>query len=144
MTTDRKNAGKTPRGRPFAPGNPGRPKGARHKTTILAEKLMQADAEAIVKAVIDAAKGGDMTAAKIVLDRIAPVQKDRTAFRMRDLVTAADASRAMSDVITAVAAGTISPSEGEAVSRIVASFVSTLEAGDFEARLAALELRVAA
>ena len=25
------------RGRPFAKGNPGRPRGARHKTTVLAE-----------------------------------------------------------------------------------------------------------
>jgi hypothetical protein len=68
--TSRKNASKT-RGKPFEPGNPGKPKAARHQTTIAAEKLMQGDSEAIVRAVIDAAKGGDMTAARIVLDRIA-------------------------------------------------------------------------
>jgi hypothetical protein len=74
--TPRKNARKT-RGKPFEPGNPGRPKGARHRTTIAAEKLMQGDSEAIVRAVIKAAKGGDMTAAKVVLDRIAPIRKGR-------------------------------------------------------------------
>jgi hypothetical protein len=40
---ERNNAAKT-RGRPFEPGNPGRPKGARHKATLLAERLMQAGA----------------------------------------------------------------------------------------------------
>jgi hypothetical protein len=33
---------------------------------------MTDDAEAVVKAVMAAAKGGDMTAARLVLDRIAP------------------------------------------------------------------------
>ena len=57
-------------------GNPaGKPKGARHKTTILAERLMHDDAEKIVNAVIAAACNGDMTAAKIILDRIAPVRR---------------------------------------------------------------------
>ncbi len=47
-----RNNGPTTRGRPFAQGNPGRPKGARHRTTLLAEKLMQSDAKAIVEAVL--------------------------------------------------------------------------------------------
>lgn len=143
MTPERKNGGKT-RGRPFAPGNPGRPKGARNRVTLLAERLMVADAESVVRAVIDAAKGGDVAAAKVILDRVAPIAKDRTAFRLRGLETAADAAAAMGDVIAAVAAGTISPSEGEAVSRIISAFVAALEISDFEARLSRLELRVAA
>jgi hypothetical protein len=52
----------------------GHPSGSRrrHRATRLAEKLMTDDAEAVVKAVMAAAKGGDMTAARLVLDRIAP------------------------------------------------------------------------
>ena len=68
------------RGKPFPKGksgNPrGKPKGARHKTTLLAEKLMQDDAENIVNAVLTAARDGDMTAARIVLDRILPARRD--------------------------------------------------------------------
>ena len=57
-------------------GNPaGKPKGARHKTTLLAERLMQDDVEKIVNAVLTAARNGDMMAAKIILDRIAPVSR---------------------------------------------------------------------
>jgi Family of unknown function (DUF5681) len=45
-------------------GNPaGKPKGARHKTTLLAERLMQDDVEKIVNAVLTAARNGDMMAA---------------------------------------------------------------------------------
>jgi hypothetical protein len=47
------------RGRPFAKGNPGRPKGVRHKSTLLCKKLMRDDAKEIVQAVIVAAKAGD-------------------------------------------------------------------------------------
>ena len=57
-------------------GNPaGKSKGARHKTTLLAERLMQDDVEKIVNAVLTAARNGDMMAAKIILDRIAPVRR---------------------------------------------------------------------
>ena len=83
-------------GKPFKKGqsgNPtGKPKGARHKTTLLAEKLMQADAEAIVKAVLDSAKGGDMTAARIILDRIAPARRDNlVSFELPKVERPADA-----------------------------------------------------
>ncbi len=58
-------------------GNPaGKPKGARHKTTLLAERLMQDDAENIVNAVLTAARNGDMTAAKIILVRLVPVRRE--------------------------------------------------------------------
>lgn len=59
-------------------GNPsGKPPGTRHKTTMLAEKRMQDDAKDIVKVVLEAAKGGDMTAARLILERIAPVRRGR-------------------------------------------------------------------
>jgi hypothetical protein len=137
----RKNERKT-RGKPFEPGNPGKPKGARHKTTLLAEKLMQDDAEAVVKAVVEAAKGGDMTAARIVLDRIAPARRDNpVSFALPMIESAADAAKAMAAILAAVANGAVTPSEADQVAKIVAAFVSTLEASEFEARLLALEKR---
>ena len=45
----------------FKKGNPaGNPRGARHKATLLAERLMQDDVEKIVNAVLTAARNGDM------------------------------------------------------------------------------------
>src|SRR5471030_1419534 len=64
-----------PRGRPFQKGNPGRRMGARHKSSIVAEKLMADECDAIVRAVIESAKGGDIQAAKVILDRIVPIRK---------------------------------------------------------------------
>lgn len=57
-------------------GNPaGPPRGYRHVATRMAERLMSEDVQEITAAVIRAAKDGDMTACKIVLDRIYPVPR---------------------------------------------------------------------
>lgn len=128
----RKNERKT-RGKPFGPGNPGKPKGARHKTTLLAEKLMQDDAEAVVKAVVDAAKGGDMTAARIVLDRIAPARRDNpVTIALPKIESAADAAKAMAGVLDAVADGELTPCEAEQVAKLIDTFARTLEVTEFE------------
>jgi len=136
--TDRKHSG---RFKPGQSGNPaGKPKGARHKASLLAEKLMQDDAKNIVNAVLEAARGGDMTAAKIVLDRIAPARRDGPVrFELPKIETAAQASKAMGAILEAVAAGDITPGEAGEVGKIVEGFVKTLEANEFEARLRALE-----
>ncbi len=46
--TPRKNAPDT-RGRPFARGNPGRPKGARNKVTRAVAALLDGEAEALMR-----------------------------------------------------------------------------------------------
>ena len=135
----RKNERKT-RGKPFEPGNPGKPKGARHKTTLLAEKLMAEDAEAIVKTVIEAAKSGDLTAARLVLDRIYPPRKDSpVSFTLPKIESTADASQALSGLLAAVAAGEITPGEAAEIARLLEGFVRAKETTELEARLAALE-----
>jgi hypothetical protein len=139
------NSGPNQGGRfqPGQSGNPaGKPRGARHKTTLLAEKLMQDDAADVVKKVIEVAKGGDMTAARIVLDRIAPARRDSpVTIALPKIESAADAAKAMAAILSAVASGAVTPSEADQVAKIVAAFVSTLEASEFEARLRALEER---
>lgn len=104
------------RGKPFEKGksgNPaGKPKGARHKTTLLAEKLMQDDAENIVNAVLKAAHNGDMTAARIVLDRIAPPRRDNLVrFTLPKIERASDAATASAAILDAVAEGELTPAE---------------------------------
>jgi hypothetical protein len=76
MTEQRNNAGRT-RGRPFAPGNPGKPKGARHKATLAVDALLDGEADAITRKAIEMAKEGDTVALRLCLDRIAPARKDR-------------------------------------------------------------------
>jgi hypothetical protein len=72
----RKYATKT-RGRPFKPGNAGKPPGARHKTTLAVESLLEGEAEKLTRKVIRLALAGDTTALRLCLERIAPVRRGR-------------------------------------------------------------------
>jgi hypothetical protein len=105
-----------PRGKPFVPGNSGRPAGARNKLTVLAEQLMADDAEAIVRKVISMALAGDLGAAKLILDRILPVPKSRPVEIALRAVGEHDGEKTIVEsygaVVAAVAAGQVSPAEG--------------------------------
>ena len=46
----------------FAPGNPGRPRGARHKTTLAIEQLLDGDAVRLTGKAVEMALNGDTTA----------------------------------------------------------------------------------
>jgi hypothetical protein len=135
----RKIAAKT-RGRPFAKGNPGKPRGAHHRITLLAEALMEAEVQGVVQAAIDAAKAGDVAAAKVILDRICPARRDSAVnFDMPAIKTAAESAKAMGAVLGAVAAGDVTPVEAESITRIIDCYVKTLETQEFEARFRAIE-----
>ena len=70
--------------KPGESGNPaGRPKGARNKTTLALEKMLDGEAEAITRKVIERAKEGDMVAIRLCLDRLLPMRRDRHVFHLR-------------------------------------------------------------
>lgn len=139
------------RGRPFAPGvsaNPaGRPVGARNKSTMLAEKLLYDDAEAVVRAIIKAARGGDVAAGRAVLDRLLPAKRpgDRPiSFSMPVISSAADAVNAMGRITDGVADGRLTPAEGESLARLIEVYRKVLETDQLERRVIELETRLAA
>jgi hypothetical protein len=115
----RKNAPPT-RGRPFGPGNPGRPKGARNKATLAAEALLDGEVESITRKAIELAKAGDVTAIRLCLDRIVPVRKDRpVAFDLPILEHARDAVKALAAIARGVADGDLTPMEAAELSKVV-------------------------
>jgi hypothetical protein len=122
-------------------GNPaGKPRGARHATTVLAEKLMHDDAKEVVKAVIGAAKSGDMPAARLILERIAPARKDRPInFDMPAIDTVSDLPKATNAIIEAVSKGEITPSEASELGKLVDAHVKAIEITDLNERIARLE-----
>ena len=126
---------------PGQSGNPsGKPKGARHRATRMAEALIEGEAEEIVRKAVELAKAGDGPVLRAVLERIVPSRKDAPiSFELPPIDTAADAKAASSAVIAAVAAGDITPGEGSAVMALLVSHKMIVEATDFEARLSALE-----
>ncbi|WP_133767876.1 DUF5681 domain-containing protein [Enterovirga rhinocerotis] len=132
------------RGRPFEPGqsgNPtGKPRGARHATTILAEKIMSEDVEGVVKAVVEAAKDGDMTAARIIMDRIAPVRRGAiTAVTLPTIESPADLTKATSAILAAVSEGELTPVEAAELGKLVEAHGKAIEITDLHERLSRLE-----
>jgi len=117
-----KNIKKT-RGRPFEKGNrasPGRPQGSRNSATIMAEKLMQDGIDNIVKVVMDAAAQGDMSAAKLVLERVVPVRKGRPVnLTLPPVRTAADVVEAIGATVQAMADGEVTPEEAATVAGVL-------------------------
>lgn len=134
-----KNAGTT-RGRPFLPGQGGRPKGSRNKTTLAMEALLDGEAELITRKAVEMAKAGDTTAMRLCLDRLLPPRKDRAvAFALPKLEAAADAVRATAALVEAVAAGELTPSEAAELSKLVEGFTRAVDLHDIQARLERLE-----
>ena len=122
-------------------GNPeGRPKGARNKTTLAIEALLDGEAEELTRKVIEKAREGDMTALKLCLDRLAPVRKGRPIeIDLPKVTNASDLAKAGAQVTQQLAEGIISPEEAQAVMGTLDSALRLFEAGELEARIAALE-----
>lgn len=130
------------RGKPFKPGNPGKPKGARSRVTLAVEALLEGQHEALTKAAIDKALEGDTVALRLCLDRIAPTRRDAPiSFELPAVSTVPDAVAASSAVLAAVAAGEVSPDEGGRVMALLTAHKTIVEAGDLERRIVALEER---
>lgn len=140
-TSGRNQAGQFIKGRS---GNPqGRPRGIRNKAAQLIETLLAGDSEAIAVSVIDAARNGDMTAARLVLDRILPARKDSPInITFPPIRTATDVTTAMSDLLASVATGELTPDEGQQLSKLLESYLKTLVSSDIEARLNAIEAKI--
>ncbi len=141
MTKPRNNAPKT-RGKPFPQGNPGRPKGSRHKYTMAAQALLDGEAEALTRRAIDAALGGDTAALRLCLERVVPVRKGAPiVFNMPAIDTVDDIGKALGAVVAAVAAGDLTPDEGAVIAGLLETKRKTIETVEIEKRLTALEER---
>ena len=122
-------------------GNPrGKPKGARHRSSLIAEQLFAGEIQNICKIVIEEAKAGDIQAAKMILDRLLPPRKDNLIqIDLPKIESSSDILKAVGCITDAVGAGQISPSEAEALARIIDIHTIALELNEFEKRLVALE-----
>lgn len=132
-----------PAWKPGQSGNPaGRPKGARNATTLVVEALFNGEAEELARKAIEMAKNGDGPVLRAVLDRLVPARKDSPVnLALPPVETAADAKRASSAVLTAVAAGDITPGEGQSVMALLTAHRAIVETQELEARIAALEAK---
>src|SRR5580693_5257559 len=75
VNTGRIQGGRFRRG---ASGNPaGKPRGARNKVTVAIEGLMGKYGEQVAARMVKRAVDGDVGAAKLILDRVAPIRRGR-------------------------------------------------------------------
>ena len=123
MTGNRKNgqktAGRTSAGR-FTTGNPGKPRGTRHKATQAALALLEGDGEALARKAVEMALNGDVVALRLCLERLVPVRKDGTIrFDLPPLVKSDDAPAAARAVLKALADGQISPADAESALKVI-------------------------
>ena len=138
MTDNRKN-GRNAAGR-FAPGNPGKPTGSRHRATVAALALLDGEAETLTRKAVEMALAGDGAALRLCLERIAPPRRDApVVFALPAMQSAADAAKAAGAVLGAVASGDLTPTEGAHVMALIEAYRRALETTELEARVAALE-----
>lgn len=127
--------------KPGQSGNPkGRPKGVRNRATLLALAVMEDELEAIVKRIIEAAKMGDMAAARLVVDKLIPAAKDRpVSINLPQITDAATCNTAQAQITASVASGDLLLSEGEALAGLVEHQRRALETHDIAKRLEEIE-----
>jgi hypothetical protein len=140
----RNNGKKTETGRKadgkFTTGNPGRPHGARHKTTLAVQALLDGEGEALTRKAIDMALTGDTVALRLCLERLAPPRKDAPVlFDLPPMQGAASSASAMGAILASVASGDLTPSEANGLAGLVEGYRKALETTELEARLKVLE-----
>jgi Family of unknown function (DUF5681) len=127
--------------KPGQSGNPkGRAVGCRNKASLIAEALIGEQTEELTRKAIDLALAGDVIALRLCLERILPPARQRPcSFKLPRLETCSDAIAALALIAGGLASGKLLPHEAESLGNVVAAFVKTIAAAEFESRLIALE-----
>ena len=142
--SDQQIQGRTPQGR-FAKGfahNPkGKPVGARNKATEAAQALLDGEAQTLTRKAVELALEGDTTALRLCLERLLPPRKERAlpAIKLPVVEGAADLPKVTASILTAVASGSITPSEGQSLAALVGHHGKALKLSELEQRLTRLE-----
>jgi hypothetical protein len=141
VSTESNTSGKTRGLRPWKKGQSGNPHGRRAKGLATAERLRNAlvnELPDILAAVVKSAKGGDVQAARAILERVLPSLKpiEVPAMLGRFAGTLTEQGQA---VLQAMAKGALTPGQAAQVLGALASQTRIVEVDEIERRIAALE-----
>jgi hypothetical protein len=127
--------------KPGQSGNPnGRPKGSLNATTLAAQALLDGEAEILTRKAIELAKGGDLTALRLCMDRLLPPRKDRpVSLDLPRIDSARDVPKAISALLAAVAAGELTPSDAGEVTKLLDAYARAVEISELAERVDNLE-----
>ena len=136
MTASRDSRG---RFRPGASGNPqGRPAGTQTQRAVA--RIAGEHLERIVQRLVEQASEGDVSAAKVLLDRLAPVLRPVDSPVSLTLTgTPAENARA---VVRALGAGEVTPNEASTVMASIERTARIEELAELTARIEALEAKL--
>jgi hypothetical protein len=126
-------------------GNPaGRPLGRRDRRVAMRE-MLQPYADELVAKVVEMAKGGDVAALRICIERlIPPVKEERLSIELPSLVDIQSCADAQKHIVLAVSVGTLLPGEGNALSSLVENQRKSFETLTLEQRLKTVEDKMGA
>jgi hypothetical protein len=131
----------------FKKGQSGNPKGkqigTRNKATMAAQVLLEGDLEAITRVCVDKAKGGDMMACRLIIDKLIPNRRERYIdLQLPKLAGTAIIPQALAHTLEAVVLGKITPGEGQTVAGLLETYRKSMETTDLEVRVRALEEKI--
>jgi hypothetical protein len=129
------------RGRPFQPGNPGRPPGSKNRVTRLVEQLVSGDAEELSQKMIELAKQGNVRCLGFFLDRLFPKRSGRPLdLQLPRINSVHDVKAAMAVVTRAVNNGDVTAEEAAHLVHWFEAYTKIITTHDIVVRLEALEL----
>jgi hypothetical protein len=132
--------GRDAKGR-FAPGNPGKQPGTRHRVTVAMESLMEGQWEGLTKTAVALALRGDTTALRLCLDRIAPARRGGNIEipNFPKIESPADVPKAHATILAAVAAGHLSADEAKPLSDLLTAYITVFDVVDTAAEVAEIK-----
>jgi hypothetical protein len=109
---------------------------------MMAQELLDSHAESLVRKCLVSALKGDIKALQLCLDRILPARRELPVkIGKLSLGTATDLAKASARVTLKVAAGQLTPGQGQAFAELIERQRKVIETEDFDRRLQALEER---
>ena len=137
------NTPKKVRGRPFEPGNPGRPRGSKNKTTHHLNQLVDANGEQLVGKMIELALSGNAACARRCFDHLLPPRNGRPIdFSFPQIKKPQDLAQAAAAITNAVADGTLTVEEAAGCMKLLDNCANILKTHDQAERLEELENRL--
>ena len=122
-------------------GNPaGKPRGARNRTTLAAQRLLEGEAKRLTRKAIELALAGDSTALRLCLDRVIPPRRSPVVqISIPALRSTRDAVEASARVVQAAADGEITLADAEALGRLLELNRRLIETEELARRISDLE-----
>jgi hypothetical protein len=119
----------------------GKPRGARHRTTKIAESALAANAKDLLDHAIELALGdrGGPTLRALLPFLIAPERNRPMTFTLPELKEPGDSLRALDAIAAGIATGQLTETEATALVGLVGRFIDAIQISDHDKRLEALE-----